>query len=321
MLKADIVFSDRSGLRVIQYGSIYSKPAIIIFERAPFSACLSHLHETVRCLTKVKNLGANDIYYWYIANTSFSPPLHSSNEEISETASDLKINLIFPCTEQHIQKYSKQILRTVVESPQVYHDKVLPYIIRKREAGSLTWVWNIFEGKTEVNDVIYRTPSGQNQDEGFLLLPDLNWDRSTQENLHILGLVERKDIWSLRDLKKKHVHWLRGMRDSIVRATLDTYEWLDADQLKLYVHYQPTYYHFHIHIVHVAMEGGTTQAVGKAVGLDAIIESLMHMDGDQEQGIEKMTLQYTLGEASEIWTEIFEPLKKQGINDKLLPCE
>ena len=40
------------------------------------------------------------------------------------------------------------------------------------------------------------------------MLPDLNWDRKTMESLHLLGLVERSDIWSLRDLKKKHICWL-----------------------------------------------------------------------------------------------------------------
>jgi len=173
-------------------------------------------------------------------------------------------------------------------------------------------VWNIIEEKTEVEDVIYRTPKGRDGDEGFLLLPDLNWDRKTMEGLHLLGLVERRDIWSLRDLKKKHIHWLRDMRAKVVKATVETYPELEEDQLKLYVHYQPTYYHFHVHIVHVALEAGATQAVGKAIGLESIIEQLESMAGDQDAGMNSVTLHYTVGEASELWTEIFEPLKKNG---------
>lgn len=170
-------------------------------------------------------------------------------------------------------------------------------------------MWNIIDGKTEVEDVIYRTPQGRDGEEGFLLLPDLNWDRKTMESLHLLGLVERTDIWSLRDLKKKHIPWLQHMRKKFIEATISTYRELERDQLKLYVHYQPTYYHFHIHIVHVALEAGATQATGKAIGLESIIAQLESMVGDEASGMDGIELHYTVGEASELWTEIFEPLK------------
>lgn len=199
----------------------------------------------------------------------------------------------------------------VVETSQIYREKVQPYMRAKREEGRLNWVYNIIDGKTEVEDVIFRTPKGRDGDEGFLLLPDLNWDRKTMESLHLLGLVERRDIWSLRDLKKGQVSWLKGMREKLVDATVAMYEdkGVERDQLKLYVHYQPTYYHFHIHIVHVALEAGATQAVGKAIGLDSIIAQLESMAGGPEAGMEEVELHYTVGEASELWTEIFAPLK------------
>ncbi len=100
------------------------------------------------------------------------------------------------------------------------------------------------------------------------------------------------------------------MRAKVVEATCKTYTELEEDLLKLYVHYQPTYYHFHIHIVHVALEAGSTQATGKAIGLESIISLLESMAGDEEAGMDAVTLTYTVGEASELWTDIFEPLKK-----------
>ncbi len=141
------------------------------------------------------------------------------------------------------------------------------------------------------------------------MLPDLNWDRKTMESLPLLGLVERNDIWSLRDLKKKHICWLNDMRTKFLEATVKTYPELEKDQLKLYVHYQPTYYHFHIHIVHVALESGATQATGKAVGLESIISQLETMTVDDEVGMDSVTLAYTIGEADDLWTHIFEPIK------------
>lgn len=73
---------------------------------------------------------------------------------------------------------------------------------------------------------------------------------------------------------------------------------------------QPTYYHFHIHIVHVGLEAGATQAVGKALSLDNIISQLATMAGDDSASMADVDLTYTLGEASELWTDIFLPLKQ-----------
>lgn len=223
---------------------------------------------------------------------------------------DLKINLIYPCTEIHLKKYNQQGVRLVTETAEIYKEKVQPYMLAKREQGRLNWVWNIIAGKTEVEDVIYRTTG--DVEIGFLLLPDLNWDRKTIGSLHLLGLVERMDIWSLRDLKKKHITWLKDMKQKLLDATIKTYPQLEEDQLKLYVHYQPTYYHFHIHIVHVGLEAGTTQATGKAIGLESIISQLETMAGGDDAGMDTVDLTYTLGEASELWTDIFQPMKNRA---------
>lgn len=290
------------------YGSIDEKPALLILERAPFPDSEAHLGSIPSSLARLRNLGANDIYNWYMARSG-SP---SDAETRENFFADLKINLIYPCTETHIKKYSKQGVRFVTETPEIYREKIRPYMQNKREQGRLNWVFNILDGKTEVEDVIYRTePWGvAEQTEGFLLLPDLNWDRKTIDGLHLLALVERRDLWSLRDLKKKHVVWLRHMKQHLLDATVATYPSVERDQLKLYVHYQPTYYHLHIHIVHVALEAGATQATGKAVGLESIIETLEAMAGEEEQaGMDGLSMSYTLGEASELWTEVFEPIK------------
>ncbi|ROT42157.1 scavenger mRNA decapping enzyme [Sodiomyces alkalinus F11] len=313
---------DQAGRRSALLGSIDSKPALIVLERAPFPTDTAYLGAVPASLARLRNLGANDVYFWFLGRSNGLPdPTTPTPTTATATAAanndffaDLKINLIYPCTETHIKKYSKQPVRLVTETPQIYRDHVRPYMQRKRAEGRLNWAYNIIEGRTEVEDVIFRTPLGAAGDEGFLLLPDLNWDRATLDALHLLALVERRDLWSLRDLRRRHVPWLHHMRARLVGATVARYPSLEPDQLKLYVHYQPTYYHFHVHIVHVQLEAGATQATGKAIGLDGIIETLeaMGMGGDDdEKGMDCMSLSYTLGEASELWTEVFAPLKAQ----------
>ena len=75
---------------------------------------------------------------------------------------------------------------------------------------------------------------------------------------------------------------------------------------------QPTYYHFHVHIVHVALEAGTTQATGKALGLENVISQLETMIGGEDAGMKDVCLTYQLGEASELWQKVFLPLKKEA---------
>ncbi|KAI2782302.1 scavenger mRNA decapping enzyme [Daldinia loculata] len=302
-----VINQGEAGRHITLYGQVDSQPALLILERAPIPDVEEYLSVLPANLRSITNLGNNDIYSWFLASGG---PILKENE--NDKFADFKISLICPCTEKHIKKHSKQGYRFVTETPEIYRDKVRPFMQINREEGHLNWVFNIIEGRKEVEDVIYRTPLGQDGDEGFLMLPNLHWDRKTIEALHLLGIVERRDIWSLRDLKKKHISWLKHMKAKLIDATVKTYPQIDTDQLKLFVHYQPTYYHFHIHIVHVMLEATSTQSVGKAIGLDSIIEQLESMSGDEEVGMDSISIGYTLGEASDLWIEIYEPLKNSG---------
>ncbi|OTB14317.1 hypothetical protein K445DRAFT_75880 [Daldinia sp. EC12] len=293
-----------AGRTITLYGHVDSDPAILVLERAPFPEAEEYLSVLPASLRSITNLGNNDIYSWFLGSGG---PILKENE--NDKYADFKISLICPCTDKHIKKHSKQGYRFVTETPEIYREKVRPFMQINREEGRLNWVYNIIEGRKEVEDVIYRTPLGRDGDEGFLMLPNLHWDRKTIEALHLLGIVERRDIWSMRDLKKKHISWLRHMKAKLIEATVKTYPQIDTDQLKLFVHYHPTYYHFHIHVVHVMLEATSTQSVGKAIGLDSIIEQLESMSGDEEVGLDSISIGYTVGEESDLWTEIYEPLK------------
>ncbi|KAH7089067.1 HIT-like domain-containing protein [Paraphoma chrysanthemicola] len=293
--------SDQAGRRISLLGTIDSQPALFIAERAAFDTSDANLHSFSTSLRNIKNLGANDIYSWFLANSN---PNFTGTD--GQAPPDFKINLIYPCTQKHVNKYEAQGLRVVTETPEIYTKYVNPYMRRQRDKGALNWVFNIIEGRTEQEDVMYR----EHGDSGFLLLPDLNWDRKTMGSLHLLGIVERRDIWSVRDLKSENVEWLKHMRDKMVEATVGLYEGLERDQLKLYVHYQPTYYHFHIHIVHVSLEAGNTQATGKALGLENIISQLETMSEKPDAGMQDVSLTYHLGERSELWEKVYLPLKE-----------
>ncbi|KAI9686285.1 MAG: hypothetical protein M1822_003941 [Bathelium mastoideum] len=287
---------DNSGRRIVLLGKVHGIQALLLAERAAIADDTKYLGQFASSLRNVKSIGDNDIYNWLLACSG------PSDSQLQHP--DLKLTLIFPCTEKHIKKYSPQGVRLVTETPYIYRKFIRPFMERERDR--LTWVFNIIGGRSEQESVLYR----EHGNEGFLVTPDLNWDGKTMLSLHLLGLVERRDIWSVRDLQKKHIPWLQHMREKFLDAAVKLYPEIERDQLKLYMHYQPTYYHFHVHIVHVRLEQGMTQATGKALGLEHIISQLENMRGDDEAGMADVSLTYTVGEATELWTEIFLPLKE-----------
>ncbi|KAL8921215.1 MAG: hypothetical protein Q9208_005826 [Pyrenodesmia sp. 3 TL-2023] len=291
---------DQGGRRITLLGSINDQPALLTAERAAFPSDPKALQALQKCLSNVKNLGTNDIYHWYLASAG----------QGEDNPPDLKLNLISPCTEKHIKKYSPQGVRMVTETPEIYRGQVRPYIAHQREEGRLDWVFNVLEGRKEQKDIIYRDP-GQigAKDEAFILAPDLNWDRKTLSSLHLLAIVERRDIWSLRDLRKSHITWLKHMQAKILEATIIKYPEIEKDQIKLYLHYQPTFYHLHIHVVHVMLEPTATQAIGKAFGLENLVSQLETLSGGPDAGMADVSLTYILGEAHDLWTQVFQPLK------------
>ncbi|KAK3047017.1 hypothetical protein LTR09_011531 [Extremus antarcticus] len=300
---SSLLNQDQGGRRIILQGSISGQPALLIAERSAFGTESYYLSSLTRLVAHVENLGENDIYRWYMANSL------PDNTLDQPTPPDLKLNLIYPCTEKHVKKYSFQQMRSVTETPEIYAKYVRPYMRRCREEGRLNWVFNILDGKAEQENVLFRSEAGDKKDD-YLLAPDLNWDRKTVGSLHLLALVERRDIWSVRELKKKDVAWLRQLRATLAKKVTELYEGVEADMLKFYVHYQPTYYHFHVHVVHVNLDPTVTQAIGKALGLDDIISQLETMGGDGEAGMADVELTYTIGEESELWTQVFKPLKE-----------
>ena len=60
-------------------------------------------------------------------------------------------------------------------------------------------------------------------------------------------------------------------------------------------------------------EATSTHAVGKAFSLENLISQLDNMSGGPDASMADVSLTYYLGTASELWNEVFLPLKdKKG---------
>lgn len=118
-------------------------------------------------------------------------------------------------------------------------------------------VYNILSHEKEADRILYEDPDPAT---GFLILPDLKWDRKTLSTLvnrgircfpnvtltkcsfpqYLSAIVFDRSIRSLRDLEKRHLPLLRNIKRSSEDVVKRDFG-LESNQVRLFVHYQPSY--------------------------------------------------------------------------------
>lgn len=115
----------------------------------------------------------------------------------------------------------------------------------------LQWVYNILEHKKEKERIFFEDPC---KETGFILLPDLKWDYKCVDSLHMLAIVNRRDLASLRSLNASHLPLLKNIRDKGC-AALYSKLGIGWSDLRIYFHYQPSFYHLHVHFTVTSYDG------------------------------------------------------------------
>ncbi|XP_003384271.1 PREDICTED: m7GpppX diphosphatase-like [Amphimedon queenslandica] len=185
----------------------------------------------------------------------------------------LKMMVVYPATEKHVMKYTDQEVFVIKETPEDYARKVKPYI--ESQALSLQWVDNILKGISEADRLIY---NDEDHVSGFVILPDLKWNSSDLNSLYLIAIVRQAGLYSVRDLRKEHVPLLRDIQQK-GKAAAEAHYGVSGNQLRFYIHYHPSYYHFHVHITHVKYDAPGCQ-VGRSILLDDVIENLEIFDDE-----------------------------------------
>ncbi|CAL9736837.1 m7GpppX diphosphatase [Monosporozyma servazzii] len=273
-------------------------PAPLVYNCESEFSCVHGLEE-------VKQITANDIYYWGVG-------IIKEDLDRNPTA---RVNLIWPANYVHIKRFEQQNLHFVTETPKMYNDIVKPYIDEQCSGNNLQWVYKILYEGSDAERVVYKDDADKTK--GFLILPDTRWDGINIESMYLVALAYRDDIKSLRDLKPIHRDWLielnRKIR-SIVPACFN--HMVRADELRIFIHYQPSYYHFHLHIINIKFPAGNEGlTVGKAVLLEDAIETLGHIG---PEGYMERSLSYSISDTHELWrrgleTANLEEFDKAGI--------
>ncbi|KIK60433.1 hypothetical protein GYMLUDRAFT_168061, partial [Collybiopsis luxurians FD-317 M1] len=204
-----------------------------------------------------------------------------------------KISVICPATDVHVKKYAKQESILVQETPELYHRITLPYI-NSFPLERTRWYEQILEGRAEQEKVLYSSSD-------YLILPDMKWDLHTTGSLYLIAIARDPSLRSLRDLRGNvHLSLLRSIRKEAYRIVGEKWN-IGRGGLRLWIHYQPSYYHFHVHIVNANYElAGFGMAVGQAHLLEDVI-SLLEVNPNV---FEIITLTYGLGEQHGLYEQM-----------------
>ncbi|XP_075999546.1 m7GpppX diphosphatase-like [Genypterus blacodes] len=214
------------------HGKIDEEEAVVILEKTPIRE-----DTVVEMLngSRLKLEMKNDIYSTY----QLQPPPHLN---------EIKTTLICPATMKHVKKYQHQEIFLVEETGEDYQSITLPYI--QSTSFSVQWVQNILEKKAEAERIVCEDPDPE---VGFVLLPDFKWDQKQLDNLYLVAIVHKGGIKSLRDLTAEHLPLLQNIYLKGKEAILERYG-LPASKLRVYLHYQPSYYHLHVHFTALGYE-------------------------------------------------------------------
>jgi len=262
--------------------------AIVVFEKKKLT--IEEIPSILRS-AQLKIASQNTVYGFY--NSTAHDP---------STPHKFATTLVYPCDEKHIQKYTQKSKILFRETPEIYENFTKPYILG-HPAGHIAWLNQLLDKTAEQERFLLEDPD---PNLGFIMYA---FDKSSHviagklEDFTSLIIVNRRDLKSLRDLDSSTLPLLENIRNKIYKFVDDTFEsdsvCYPHDQIRLFFHYKPTYFHLHVHVTHISYVKNE-----KDYRLDDVIENIkLFLDYYQ-----KKTLIYAM--------EIEDPLYKrylQGI--------
>ena len=166
------------------------------------------------------------------------------------------------------------------ETPAIYNDIVKAHYIEPMSMDHCNWVYAVLDGEKEVDLRVHEA-------DGFMLQKDYKFNEGDIATLYCLAFPKQRDLRTVRDLTGAHLPLLKAIRDESLTAIESTFK-VNRSKILSYFHYQPTFYHLHVHFVHVDC---STRDTRDSVSLDGVIANL-EMLSDYYQ---RATMTYKIG--------------------------
>mmetsp|Transcript_16996 Transcript_16996/g.20757 ORF Transcript_16996/g.20757 Transcript_16996/m.20757 type:complete len:469 (-) Transcript_16996:374-1780(-) len=250
-------------------------------------------------------------FSYYTATTS--PKRFDAHQLFSSTLKNsggqFNVELISPASDTQIRRSMPSHASALVhETPTLYNEVVKPYIQNITDGGSLNWIFNIIEGKKEqerllVNSdqyIINIDTKWRSHPDTFNVPRDEWYNHKSVEDLYCLGIIKELSISTLRELTASHIPILKSMQE-VGLMTIKKIYGVDPDQIRIFVHYHPQFYHFHVHFTRLQNEIGAQVERGHL--LSDIIQNL-EMDSNYYQ---KRTITYKLKVTSPLYLLLQQP--------------
>ncbi|MEW5308331.1 MAG: hypothetical protein WDW38_000300 [Sanguina aurantia] len=233
-------------------------------------------------VTALTNVMLNNVYSKYVGHPA-AP--HGG----------LNVDIVYPASAKDISRNTEQTYHMVRETPAMHAAVVAPHIAAQPQS-RIQWVLNILDKQAETERIVFEDPHPQT---GFIILPDQKWDQTQSQQLYCTAITVQRGLTSLRQLTGEHLPLLKNILDKGCQALTDKFG-VSRDELRVYLHYLPSYFHLHVHFVHLKSQGFGNEA-GKAVLLQDVIDNMETFGGDCYS---RMTLNITLGEEDELWKKL-----------------
>ena len=207
----------------------------------------------------------------------FSPKKYFENDIYSKYLTEglfqnkIDVELIYPATQKQIDKNRLITYELFHETYDIYLKKTLPYI-NSIQQKDVTWIFNIFEKKTE-------EPIGEAPSKKFLILKDYTV-ADNDKALICLGIPipDYFYIKSIRDLTQKELPLLEEFYNEGKKIIAKKYG-CKTNEIKAYLHYPPSFYYLHIHYTNVNDPNNmSSSAINRAIDLNEIIQNIKMMN-------------------------------------------
>ncbi|XP_057325779.1 m7GpppX diphosphatase-like isoform X2 [Microplitis mediator] len=172
-----------------------------------------------------------------------------------------------PASRKHIEQFKEPKFFLIEETPELYEEVTLP-VIKKKPKKHKKWIYDILEGKAEVDRVIF---NDNDEKTGFVLIKDSDWLDDDKENLNLLAIA-RNDLKSIRELNGTHLPLLKNIKEAGSKAIKEKYG-IPAENLRICFHYLPSSYHLHVHFAHFTADN-TERVVDRIHLLARVINNI-----------------------------------------------
>ena len=184
----------------------------------------------------------NDIFFKYNSHLKYE--------------NEIDLEVIYPADKKILEKCKKEKYVVLTETIEIYNLKIVPYV-ESLDTKHKEFINNIlYEGKEEL---YYKT-------EKFVIVKDYKFVNT--DEVYYLGIVYDSKIRSLRDLKGEHLPLLIELYNFKFKLE-ETFN----ESVQVYVHYYPSFWHFHIHYVGVSLDVGGN-IINRSWDLKSVISNL-----------------------------------------------